>query len=166
MPRKIEITVYTYEELNEQAQANARFWFSSQVYDDNWWEHIYTDAETIGIKIMSFDTERNRHAKGDFIKTPDDVARAILTEHGETCATYQSAKAYMEDCAKIEKEHACHDERSELIDDRSTVFLHDLLEDYAVILQREAEYLVSDEYLTENIIANEYTFTDTGRRFG
>ena len=33
-------------------------------------------------------------------------------------------------------------------------------------LEREYEYLSSDEVVDETIIANEYTFTETGRRFG
>ncbi|MGO1164578.1 antitoxin of toxin-antitoxin stability system [Brucella pseudogrignonensis] len=33
-------------------------------------------------------------------------------------------------------------------------------------LEREYEYLSSDEAVDETIIANEYTFTETGRRFG
>jgi hypothetical protein len=33
-------------------------------------------------------------------------------------------------------------------------------------LEREYDYLSSDEAVDETIIANDYTFTDTGRRFG
>ena len=33
-------------------------------------------------------------------------------------------------------------------------------------LEREYEYLSSDEAVDETIIANGYTFTETGRRFG
>ena len=33
-------------------------------------------------------------------------------------------------------------------------------------LEKEDEYLRSDEHVDENIEANEYTFTQTGRRFG
>jgi hypothetical protein len=33
-------------------------------------------------------------------------------------------------------------------------------------LEREYEYLTSDEAVDESIVANEYTFTAAGRRFG
>ena len=33
-------------------------------------------------------------------------------------------------------------------------------------LEREYDYLSSDEAVDETIIANEYTFTEAGRRFG
>ena len=33
-------------------------------------------------------------------------------------------------------------------------------------LEREYEYLTSDEAVDETIAANDYTFTETGRRFG
>jgi hypothetical protein len=33
-------------------------------------------------------------------------------------------------------------------------------------LEREYEYLSSDEIVDESIIANDYTFTGSGRRFG
>jgi len=33
-------------------------------------------------------------------------------------------------------------------------------------LEREYEFLTSDEAVNETIAANDYTFTETGRRFG
>ena len=42
-------------------------------------------------------------------------------------------------------------------------FLDSLLEDYSMILEREIEYLYSDEAVAETIIANGYTFTEDGK---
>ncbi len=43
-------------------------------------------------------------------------------------------------------------------------FLNTLLQDYAQILQKEYEYLMSDEMVDESIIANEYEFNEDGSR--
>ena len=48
-------------------------------------------------------------------------------------------------------------------DDLEYMFLHDLLEDYADILQRECDYLQSEEAIIETIKANEFWFTEDGK---
>ena len=45
-------------------------------------------------------------------------------------------------------------------------FLTDILDDYAIMLRKEIEYQESNEYIDENILSNEYTFTIEGNRFG
>jgi hypothetical protein len=41
-------------------------------------------------------------------------------------------------------------------------FLRSLLEDYRIMLQKEYEYLTSEETIIETIEANEYEFTEKG----
>ncbi len=40
------------------------------------------------------------------------------------------------------------------------------VEEYSMMLQRESDYLASAEAVDESILANEYTFTKDGKRFG
>lgn len=61
------ITLYTYDELpTEKAKERARDWALEFALLDDWWECTYDDAICIGLNIISFDLDRNRHAKGVF----------------------------------------------------------------------------------------------------
>ena len=51
-------------------------------------------------------------------------------------------------------------------EDAVTETLRDLARWLYRQLEREWEYMMSDEYADEGIAANEYTFTESGRRFG
>jgi hypothetical protein len=62
-------------------------------FDHDWWQTTYEDAENMGLKITSFDLDRNRHAKGCFITNAMECAESILRDHGETCDTYIEAQA-------------------------------------------------------------------------
>lgn len=167
--RTIEIKVYQFDELSEKAKENAREWWLHNGLDDYWWESIYYDAEQVGLKITSFDLDRNRHAKGEFILGADDVARNILSDHGEGCETYKTAQTFMEGCKALEErakmegkdgdeDYWFSDEISELENE----FLKSIIEDYSIMLQNEYEYMCSDEYIDESIRNNEYEFYVNG----
>ena len=47
MPRIIETTVYTIDELSDAAKENARIWFRHQGLHDEWYDFVYEDFETI-----------------------------------------------------------------------------------------------------------------------
>jgi len=164
------ITLYSFEELSEQAQKKAL----ERLYDINvdfdWWQFVYEDAQRIGLKITGFDLDRNRHAEGNFSLAANEVAANIFREHGEQCETYKTAQAFMNDWQpvfdaytdetneKYESREA-ENELQELEDD----FLRALLEDYSLTLQKEYEYQTSEEAIKEAIAANGYTFTENGK---
>jgi len=167
--RIIETKVYLFNELNEEAKENARNWWREIGLDYNWWDFTYQDAKNIGLKITSFDLDRNRHAKGDFLLSANEVAQNIMNEHGVQCETYKTASTFMEDWQPIFSDYM--DENSpnyesemleEVLLELEDNFLASLLEDYSIMLQNEYEYLLSDECIDENIIANEYEFTEAG----
>jgi hypothetical protein len=135
--------------------------------DHDWYEFIKEDAKNIGLQIDSFDLDCNRHATGKFLLSPLEVAQNILNEHGETCETYKIAKKFLEAHAPVFSEYM--NEQSEKYESRESEdelqdieddFLKELLEDYSIILQKESEYLQSDEAIIETIEANEYDFTE------
>ena len=173
MSKIIETTVYSFSELSDAAKEKAREWYRNGALDYDWWESTYEDAEQAGLKITSFDLERNRHAKGEFISGAENCAWLIENNHGDTCETYKTAKAFL-----AERDEAVNtapkDENGELenereldekLDDIESDFLKSILEDYSILLQKEYEYLMSNESVDENILANEYTFTANGKRF-
>ena len=47
MPRIIETTVYTIDELSDAAKENARIWYRHQGLHDEWYDFVYEDFETI-----------------------------------------------------------------------------------------------------------------------
>jgi len=170
--RTIRTKVYLFSELSEASQQNAINELSNINVDYDWWQSVYEDAQTIGLKITSFDLDRNRHANGEFILSACEVAQNIFNNHGEHCQTYQTAEQFMEKWQPIYNDYL--DENSENYEsgdledemqDLEDEFLKSLLEDYSIMLQNECEYLQSDEAIKETIIANEYEFTQDGKQF-
>ncbi|MYH37976.1 MAG: antitoxin of toxin-antitoxin stability system, partial [Rhodospirillaceae bacterium] len=47
MPRIIETTVYTIDELSDEAKDAARCWYRRQGLHDEWYDFVYEDFETI-----------------------------------------------------------------------------------------------------------------------
>jgi hypothetical protein len=174
--RTVRTKVYKFNELNEDAKQKAISHFQNINVGFDWWNSVYEDAENIGLKITSFDLDRNRHAKGKFLIHSDEVARKIISEHGEHCETHKTAKTFLEDWATLVKQYSdgvnierVTEENEQYFDDAAydleQEFLTSLLEDYSIMLQKECEYLQSDEAIIETIEANEYEFTAEGNRF-
>lgn len=152
--KTIEIKLFKFEELSEEAKQKVL----QDMYDINisydWWESTYEDAKNIGLQITSFDLDRNRHAKGELSMPAIDVMKNIMEEHGENCDTYKTAAKYF---------HSWGLTLDEDLEDLEYEFLNDLLEDYSIILQKESEYLTSEEAIIESIEANDYDFTEAGK---
>jgi hypothetical protein len=170
--RTIRTKVYQFSELSEQAKQKAIEVCSDYNVSYDWWESIYEDAENIGLKIKGFDIDGGSYCKGDFQIAANEIAANILRGHGENCDTYKTASNFMEEWQPVfsnymDETHESYesseseDKLLELEDD----FLKALLEDYRIILQKEYEYLTSEEAVVETIQANEYEFTADGRRF-
>ena len=135
----------------------------------NWWEFTYEDAKNIGLKITSFDLDRNRHAKGEFILSACEVAQNILNEHGENCETYKTAQNFLNEFSPVlssymDENSSCYEDREteEALQNLEDGFLTDLLENYSIILQNEYDYLCSEKAIIETILANDYTFLECG----
>ena len=47
MPRVIEITVYTIDELSDAAKEAARAWYRQSCLDYEWYDFVYEDFQTI-----------------------------------------------------------------------------------------------------------------------
>ena len=170
--KTIKVQVYSFNELSEEAKNVAIEKMSSINVEHDWWEFIYEDAKNIGLKITSFDLDRNRHAKGEFLLHANEVAQNILNSHGKDCETYKTAFNFTEEWQPIFNNYM--DENHELYESEEAEeqmlkieddFLNSLLEDYSIILQNECEYLQSEECIIETIEANEYQFLENGERF-
>lgn len=171
--RTIETTVYKFKELTKEAQSKA----IENNYDINtfynWWEATYEDAKTIGLNIEEFDLDRNKHCLGSVEYSPNETSNLILENHGEQCQTTVIAIGFRSRWDNLVSEYSDGvktDEVTEeneaefdnLADELENEFKNDLLSEYANMLQRECDYLTSEEAIKETLIANEYEFTEDG----
>ena len=174
--REITIKVYKFEELSVEDQEKVVSKLADINVDYQWWQYTYDDASGVGLIIQAFDGHAVTAVFSDYALL---TAEAIIKEHGEDCATYESAKAYLTDWQTLKAEQAQEDadmfcepgnsawyeaycEQTAEIDteDIDNDFLRALCEDYRVILQKEYEYLTSDEAVRDTIMCNEWEFPE------
>ena len=144
-------TIYQYDELpTEAAKQAAREWYARGLFDYDWWDYIYEDANTIGLKITEFDIYRGT-IDGELLHGVNDICKLIKINHGKTGGTYTLAKTM--------------DLRKHNDDNEDTVreFKYALLQEYLSMLLKEVEYMESTENIEENIRGNEYEFTEGGK---
>ena len=171
--RTIETIVYNFNELDEKAKLKAIEKHRYFYVEDTWWDNVYESAKEIGLEITEFDLDRGRHIKGKFIKDVESVADYILEDFGETCEAYKMAGNYQKKRENVLGE-AEKDEFGDFtdlykldndLDDLDTEFRNELLNYYLKCLELEYEYYMSDEFISEFLINNEYNFTQDGTRF-
>jgi hypothetical protein len=176
MPQLKQVTVYSFDELSEEVQDKVVEKFSDFNVDYDWWDHIYQDADRIGIEITEFHTYRNK-IEGKLTLTLIDSCNAVLSEHDENCDTYKTATEYLEKYMKAYEawkentdeedvdtelyDFSYEDESNEIEDD----YRRAMLEEYLCVLRKEYNYLTSRESIVESIRENEYCFTDEGGLF-
>ena len=158
-----ETKVYTWEELTDEQKEKAL----SKLYDLNtdyeWWQNVYEDAEQVGIKITSFDL--GRYVEGDLLLSAEEMAVNIIKDHGEQCETFKTAQKFLDD----QNDDPMPDEQDDDFGawedrmlDLENEFRRSILEDYLTMLQKEYEYLSSEEAIIGTIKANEYEFDENG----
>jgi hypothetical protein len=173
--RTIEVQVYKFTELSDSAQQKAISELSDINVFDNWWESIYQDAENIGIRITSFGLDRNKECNGEWIEQGIITAHSIIENHGESCETYKLAKQFISDWDTlvsvysdgIDTTKVSEENEWDFDNDANPLegdFLENLLSEYANILQKEYEHLTSEKAIIDTILANEYEFTESGKR--
>lgn len=167
--------IYTFEELSEKAKEKALQKLSNINLDYQWWQFEYEDAANVGLKITSFGLDRYKEAEGKFLWSATEVADKIMSEHGNECATYKTAFNFLNERDTlvrkfsdginfdiVTEENAYEfDQEADEIEEQ---FLEDLLSDYSDILQKQYEYLYSDEAIIETIECNGYEFTEDGEQ--
>lgn len=164
MPKTVTKTyqLFQYDELpTEAAKEKARDWFLKASRYDEWWENVYEDAKTIGLKITGFNIGRANSITGDLLESAVKVSMYILDGHGKECNTFKTAERYRDALADL---GAKEDTSDRDFDDADEQFKKELLEDYLHMLRQEYKYQTSRETVEENIRANEYTFLEDGRR--
>ncbi len=163
-------TVYSFDELSEDAQEKAVEKLYDLNVDYDWWEFVFEDASEVGLKLTSFDIDRGRSCKGEFIEDALFTADRIIETHGSTCDTYKTAAAFLKERDEA-VETAPKDENGDFedeykldqkLDDIENDFLANILSDYLTMLTKEYEYKTSKEAIIETIRINDYEFDEDG----
>jgi len=167
--------LYDYDDLPEDIQQKILEKFAAINVDFEWWECTYEDATNVLLKITSFELDRSRNITGEFVEGAEETANKIIAEHGETCETFTTATNYLAERAELVKKYSDGIETDKVYEDYEyefdqecdeidAEFLRAILEDYSITLQKESEYLQSEEAIVETINANEYQFTEDGEQ--
>lgn len=172
--RNETITIYEFDELNDEQKQKAIDGLHDINTDYEWWDCTYEDAKTIGLNIIEFDIYRASYVKADFIGSARETAEKILKEHGEKCETFIDATNLIEELDKAvdeaeKDENNCFVDECELdlkMDELESEFLKTVQENYRIMLQKEFEYQTSEEAIIESIRSNEYEFYSDGRLVG
>ena len=169
--KTVIINLYKFNELSESAQEKAIGDCRFINVEHDWWDAIYDDAENIFAKIRGFDIGRKNYCDMFLTLTMEDTINAILSNHGETCETYEIAKRYRYDW-KIAKRNLKQEEwededdliyrQEKVLDVLAEEFISELGEEYLSMLRREYEYLTSDEAIREYLVENDLDFRVDG----
>lgn len=151
------IKIYSYAELSDDAKKRAVTWFLETGIDSDFaWDDMKEDAKMVGIELTGYDY--CRYCEGELTESFPSVLDKILKEHGDMCETYKTAKEYKDKLVKLTDEQ--DDEREEL----EAEFLASILEDYRIMMDKDLDYHQSKEYIAEVMEANDYEFTEDGKR--
>lgn len=214
MPEVLEITVFRFDELSDEAKDRARAWYRDGGFDYDWFDAIYEDfqrvAEILGIR---FKTRTVRLMGGGTRQEPRIWFTGFWSQGDgaafEGCYTYRKGAAaeirayapmdaelhriadalqqvqrrnfyrltaeathrgryyheYSMEIAVTRDSHASQDMIAD-VEEIVTEALRDLARWLYRQLEREYDYISSDEAVAEAIRANDYTFTEAGKRFG
>lgn len=171
--RTIELQVYSFEELSDEAKHKALASFRTINVDFDWWDVVYEDAKTAGLEIHSFDCDALQMEIA-FVNGAEETAEFIKTNHGENCDTRKAAEAFLfrkmglvfnrSDGVNTDRVAEGKEEKFDAACDiLESEFTNSLRRAYLKMLDAEYDYQVSDEAVKETIIANEYEFTEDGR---
>lgn len=160
---------FKFDELPEETKQKAIEKLYDINVDHDWWDFTYDDAANIGLKLTEFSLYQGKYAKGEFTLSACEVTQNIFNNHGENCETYKTAQNFMSEWQPVfdnymDESHPDYEsnESEEKMIDMESDFLNSLLKDYAVILDKEYDYLTSEEAIIETIKANDYEFDEDG----
>lgn len=165
----ITLNLYKFSELSEDAKKKAIEKHCDINVEHEWWDCIQWDAKkVIGVEISGFDIYR-KSIDIKFIENADVVAKNIMENFGIDTDIYRRANDYLIEYNKL-KEKQTFDEYGESeqdddIDDMEKEFLHVLGEEYLSMLEKDYDWLTSDEAIAETIEINEYDFLENGKRY-
>lgn len=193
MPIDKTITLYYYDDLSETARARAREWYLQDFPDYYWEEYVVSDIKQLtkylGMEItkLRFDLATRVVKFHATYSQPADLLRNLKTAYGYDCFERDDSlskflRFWRDSIDKLHNNLGCDitftyntkDGITIDVNDSATVIAADELCIKSLIvkfkmyvlqcLQQEWDYIHSEDYIAENIRANDYTFTISGER--
>lgn len=116
--RTIETTVYSFDELSDQAKEKAREWFREGNLDYDWFDSLYDDAVQIGeILGIEFDQRLGRTMGGKQTRAPKIWWSGFYSQGDGAC--FEGSWVWKA-CSKAIRDYAPKDETLHDIADRLT----------------------------------------------
>lgn len=110
MPQTITKTVYSFDELSEEAKERARDWYREASAQDEYWDSVYQDAETIaGLMGIEF-YRRNFRTVGGKISDEPCIWFSGFSSQGDG-ACFEGRYSYAKGGAAKVKAYAPLDEK-------------------------------------------------------
>ena len=168
--KTIEITLYKFDELSEEAQQTAIRSYQTQADYYDWWDNIYRNAKEVGVAIDSFDVYRN-YISVSFMLMAHDVANALIFFWGADSDIGEVSQAFLDKREVLYKKYAgdeastynekLYEAEDELVDD----FHSDVSDYFRNQLRSELEWLESEEYIRGFLSDMDYDFTEDGKQY-
>ncbi|WDF55796.1 hypothetical protein [Mucilaginibacter sp. KACC 22063] len=169
--KTIQLNLYHFSELSEEAQKKALADHQDFNVSHNWWDNVYEDAKTVGLKITGFDLDRAWYCNAEYIHDALYTARQISLNHGGKTGTFLTTAEF-----QLRRDQIVNtwpkDENGEFeqtdgldnsLDEVENQYLKALCRQYLHILDLEYDYLTSDEAIADVLTANDYWFTADGK---
>ena len=169
--KTLEIKIYQFNELSEKSKERALNELRHINVEDTWWNCSCETFSEFGVVIEAFDFYKRTISLG-FKKDITDICDKFAYEWntnqiGELCKAYlKNRHKEISVFQKLIDAQLCLDaSNQDVLEDMENVFIKDL--EYAILnwLNDEYEYLLSDDAIVDTIEANEYDFTENGKRY-
>jgi hypothetical protein len=173
MSRTIEVTLYKYNELEERAQERARDaarergWYGD-AWADEWRSTIDKGADALDFKVKDWSVGAYSHTYCTIEIADDDVAELAGVRAWKYLTTHY-ADAIEKECpftGVMGDEQFLDPLRAFLKRPNTTSTVQDILEECAGAWARgwrdDMEFQTSDEYVAEDLEANEREFHENG----
>jgi hypothetical protein len=156
--KTIEINLYKFEELSEEAQAKAIK--NHQTHSNyEWWDCIEMNAKECGVIIDSFDTYRGDISLS-FKWNAEDVAHELIKFWGADSDIGEISGQYLKDRETLYIDYSS-DKEDELLNEFHSDVSHYFLKQ----LRDELEWIESDEYAKEYLCDMDYDFMEDGTEY-
>ena len=171
--RDMSVTVYSFDELSDDAKERALNAFRGVNVEFNWYEDTFDTIRTagkligLGIDRIYFDTDSycTFDAQYQYVRGAVKAVRASLQGVVRKLQALQKRHFYSLSCA-VTKGRSMNYYRCFRFGEDYECDLGDIIDDFAhwarILLRDEYEYLTSDEAVKEMIEANEYEFDEAG----
>lgn len=159
--KTIEIEIYTFEELSEQAKETARAWWRNGddfPYFGEMAQSLKAFCDHYGVKLVDYTLSDCYRAHIDTDASPRSFRGLALKQVQGNAQLMPTGVFY--DCRLFEGFADSFKKSGDALD-----AFKETLEDYLRMVREEIEYYYSDENIDEMLIVNEYDFTEDGKLF-